>query len=250
MASSTSAVLGTYELLEHILLELPLRDLFVVQSVSSAWKNIINRSEAIKKRMFLLPGGPAIQPVKRSGFDRQYHSDLLLNPALQTLCPCDTVHVAPDKDSAPIGFWEPELVNGSMSNSPNFVIYIQALGDGPARTAMSMLLTQPPITEIRHDMFCGKRHVEDATLHVQEGLTFADLKETAIAEAKGHAARCVRCRGKTEHSIGHSWSFFHKPKTAMPVEDKEREDQDDESEQKQRLSASRVCPYKKLTGAE
>ncbi|KAK3631456.1 hypothetical protein LTR56_016820 [Elasticomyces elasticus] len=48
-------VLGTYELLETILLHLPLRQLLLCQRVNRAFKDVVNRSAPIRKALFLEP---------------------------------------------------------------------------------------------------------------------------------------------------------------------------------------------------
>ena len=51
-----SKVLGTYELLENILLHLPLRQLLLAQRVSNAFRDMIINSSKIKNVLFLTSG--------------------------------------------------------------------------------------------------------------------------------------------------------------------------------------------------
>ncbi|KAK5729312.1 hypothetical protein LTR17_012037 [Elasticomyces elasticus] len=54
-AISAAKVLGIYELLETILLHLPLRRLLLCQRVNRAFKDVVNRSAPIRKSLFLEP---------------------------------------------------------------------------------------------------------------------------------------------------------------------------------------------------
>lgn len=53
--SAMNQVLTTYELLESILLELPLRDVLLAQRVSETFKDIINNSLPLQRQLFLAP---------------------------------------------------------------------------------------------------------------------------------------------------------------------------------------------------
>lgn len=61
MASSARAkVLGNYELLEQVLLSLPLRDLLLAQKINKTCYNLIRRSEYISKVLFRIPAAPPV----------------------------------------------------------------------------------------------------------------------------------------------------------------------------------------------
>lgn len=66
MASASDRVIGTYELLEKVLIatatDCP-RSVFVVQRVCKAWQAIIRRSTTIRKLLFLLPDGQLAHPA-------------------------------------------------------------------------------------------------------------------------------------------------------------------------------------------
>lgn len=52
---STAAVLNTYELLEAIILELPMQQILDIRRVSKTWKAIIDRSKPLRTKLFLEP---------------------------------------------------------------------------------------------------------------------------------------------------------------------------------------------------
>lgn len=83
MLTAAGAVFSTYELMEEMLLHLPLPDLFILQRVSSTWQCVAKRSEAIRRKMFLLPRSTPLRPS-----EGQQHIDpavcLQLNPAFAT----------------------------------------------------------------------------------------------------------------------------------------------------------------------
>ena len=92
MVSAVVSVLENYELLEHVLVQLPLRDLFVVQRVSSTWNALIGRSSSIQKKMFLAADGTPMEPMHDARPESvsemivTYESQPRLNPVLTLAC--------------------------------------------------------------------------------------------------------------------------------------------------------------------
>ncbi|KAF2490499.1 hypothetical protein BU16DRAFT_155039 [Lophium mytilinum] len=54
-ASAMDRVLGVTELLENILLKLPIRDIFQAQRVCKQWKTLIDTSPSLQQAMWLVP---------------------------------------------------------------------------------------------------------------------------------------------------------------------------------------------------
>jgi len=50
---ASGAVFGTYELLERILLHLPVKDLVLSQRVTKGWRDLVQRSHGIRQALFL-----------------------------------------------------------------------------------------------------------------------------------------------------------------------------------------------------
>ena len=67
MECAVSRVLGTYELLEMILLALPPRRVLVLQTVSKTWNTVIGSSKKFQQKLFLLPISDAVQPKLVTG---------------------------------------------------------------------------------------------------------------------------------------------------------------------------------------
>jgi hypothetical protein len=65
-------VLAINELLELILLHLPLKDIIVARQVASSWKGLFDSSISIQKAAFLAPCAVTLPNVDRSasGFER------------------------------------------------------------------------------------------------------------------------------------------------------------------------------------
>ncbi|KAF2257788.1 hypothetical protein CC78DRAFT_538266 [Lojkania enalia] len=61
-SSATQEALEIYELLELILLHLPMRDLLLSQRVCSRWHLTISSSKRLQQRLFLLPRDPLANP--------------------------------------------------------------------------------------------------------------------------------------------------------------------------------------------
>lgn len=55
-------VLATYELVENILLHLPMHNIFTCQRVSRQWRSIIERSIPLREKMFLLSTSASLRP--------------------------------------------------------------------------------------------------------------------------------------------------------------------------------------------
>lgn len=83
--TAASKVLGNYELLEQILLHLPLRSLLLSRSINKATSEVCQRSLRIPRALFLAPRS---QPVSRTKYDKDKFSDSykretpVLNPFL------------------------------------------------------------------------------------------------------------------------------------------------------------------------
>lgn len=60
----SAVVLNNYELLERLLLHLPLRDLLLAKRIKRACADVIERSEAIRRALFLLPTSNDNQDMK------------------------------------------------------------------------------------------------------------------------------------------------------------------------------------------
>ena len=90
MATAVSRVLSTYELLEQILLHLQLKDLFVIQRVDTTWRDLIHRSEPIRKKKFLTPSAPVLaQTVIETSISKLFVAPpFCLNPAIGVLSVC------------------------------------------------------------------------------------------------------------------------------------------------------------------
>lgn len=77
---ATAKVLGNYELLQQILLNLPLRQLLLAQEVNKAWYDVVQRSQEIRKTVFLLPSvDPIQQPQETNGVPGEL---VIFNPFL------------------------------------------------------------------------------------------------------------------------------------------------------------------------
>ncbi|KAF2726791.1 hypothetical protein EJ04DRAFT_582465 [Polyplosphaeria fusca] len=71
-APSSSRVFGVYELLEAILLYLPMRFLLLAQGVNRCWKATIDSSKPIQCALFFLPRDPDSEPVKNELIEKVF----------------------------------------------------------------------------------------------------------------------------------------------------------------------------------
>lgn len=85
MASTTTAteqVFETAELLEQILLQLPMEDVFCVLRISRLWQNLISSSITLKRKLWIQPLLPPVSPLSFSlPFNSPHYSEqFTLNP--------------------------------------------------------------------------------------------------------------------------------------------------------------------------
>lgn len=152
MGSATAKVLSTYELLEAVLLNCQVRQLFVLQSVSPTWRSLVQRSEALRKKMFLLADGDALRPARFTRLHMPEYDDPL------RLSASFNVH---DEDNqgklhATWFDWDRQGTGSGAANmrlrlwkktldSDHLALSITADSPAPGSSWKDVLLTQPPI---------------------------------------------------------------------------------------------------------
>lgn len=62
MSTPRDQVLAVLELLEAIILQLPVRNIFQAQRISGTWRNAINTSPSIQEKLFIKPSGEPVEP--------------------------------------------------------------------------------------------------------------------------------------------------------------------------------------------
>ena len=208
MASSVDKVLGNYELLEHILLDLPMKKLFVVQRVSPTWEAMIRRSKSIQKKMFLYADCTAPEPplvAHEFGLGDYYEyeaSSIQLNPALVRRCgslrdPDDLLDRALaglPKDNANSeeidlpGSTTCEWVKESIALLTLHPAPYTRPTDGHIPTYRAMFLTMPPITVTQFEWFDDDEGNWKIELRNSRGLNFGDLMDSNNLERANHEA--------------------------------------------------------------
>lgn len=85
-----SKVVAVTELLESILVELPMKDLLFAQKICKHWKAVIDTSDKLQKALFLKPGTATDAPPDAFGFSNEsgrvskVGGSIVVNPLL---CP-------------------------------------------------------------------------------------------------------------------------------------------------------------------
>lgn len=188
-----SSVLETYELLERILLNVPMKQLFVVRRTSKAWSYLIERSQSLQKRMFLLADGEPLKPV-RSGtaYRLEYQHSALLNPAVHLVC-AGEIHIEDGQYTAQDIPFPGQISALRTADSRLFVIFElasrreNALPPGRWR---DMLLTQPPLTAMRFHALRDKENINVhsvyCTIYRPLGITLYDAFDLQTKFSKEH----------------------------------------------------------------
>ncbi|KAK4621549.1 hypothetical protein CLAFUW4_07220 [Fulvia fulva] len=83
LADAHQEVFDTYELLEQILLQLPIKDLFVLQRVSAKWRKVIAESHPLQRRMYLRAQGGVMKPILNEDEETIYRGRVKINPAME-----------------------------------------------------------------------------------------------------------------------------------------------------------------------
>lgn len=184
MASASASVLGTYELLENILLHLSLEDLFVVQRVATSWKDLLRRSKGLQKKMFLIPDSKAKIPGEDyPWYDYEewpvYETKVQLNPALQLtpggLTFWDIEYERDLSRRSHIGsIWPIWDWNISEERYGGFEISIKTCQT--ATRAEDVFLTQPPITTLLHT-WCDDDEARMEVTYREEGIRLGHLMD-------------------------------------------------------------------------
>ena len=181
MASPATTVLATYELLENILLNLPIKDLFIIQRVDSTWRDLIQRSDPLQHKMFLRPAGDVLHPdAKRLKYEAE---TIHINPGLVNRCFfCD----GPNKPAKfPPGRFSCALFDKGDGNMVMHPSFSNAPVTGYRPSWHDMYLTQPPISLI---LRYATPDSPELTFRKPEGFTFGDLRDIEAylrAEAGG-----------------------------------------------------------------
>lgn len=144
-----SKVFEVTELLEHILLQLPWKDLFVCQAVCQRFRDVVEESVLLRQKMFLLPREPLVQRSLEPAYDAA--------TVVQAL-PCQI-------SLGPLScFWSicpalkkgPARRKGPFRNKPRALEVVCSLTP-PARLAddavavsswNKLYLTNPPVTQV------------------------------------------------------------------------------------------------------
>lgn len=88
--SASGRLFSNYELLEHTLLFLPLRDLLLAQRINKACFDVVKRSKSIRRALWLEPSADVVQPWgDENHLDGLWYDpscDEMIEPVLNPFC--------------------------------------------------------------------------------------------------------------------------------------------------------------------
>ncbi|KXT13584.1 hypothetical protein AC579_8093 [Pseudocercospora musae] len=185
--SARSKVLSTVELLEQILLGIRWNELFVLQRVSSTWRDVIQESVLVREKMYILAIEAPLQPTTSLHYYADsmkritYRSDKLdTNPATKFYGSSDAGL------QNPLALWAVR----DLSNFIQFSIGVEGTPEGlPNETASwrQMLLTKPPLPAISFDFLPDdEEHRNKLTIYNRRGITFGDVYDWTWKLSKAH----------------------------------------------------------------
>ncbi|KAK5712170.1 hypothetical protein LTR17_018076 [Elasticomyces elasticus] len=186
--SVINAVLLTTELLEHVLSQLPMKDLLLAQRVSRNWRNAIRQSPEWQQQLFMRPlrekfiwnltlpdydmgSGHTLMRIKADLYSQapeNYPNALragdINEKLVQLVCLYDLFHSAGARNKVPHGPQE----------SLKFRVQLLAL-DCPTASWRKMLLTQPPVYKVStHFKVNGQNIVTNDAVY-SSGVTMGDV---------------------------------------------------------------------------
>ena len=210
---AADAVLSTYELLEQILLSVPIRHLCTAKGVCSTWQSVISQSLAIRKKMFLTPTATPLAPHynDEKPWAPEYAQTVQFLPPFSQSVKlrrrrCKHDHGAPGNDWAvqKIAFVDTASVPKSTPREDN----------GARASFLDMFLTQPPVTvvDVLHYPIAEKiaaRSKELCSIRNSSGVTMEDLGRAVRVLSRTH--RAVGCGDPGEGKIGFTLVDPHVP---------------------------------------
>lgn len=216
--------LSVYEILEHILLQLPFLDLYKSQRVSIQWHQLIKRSGNIQQRMFLQPAKAPLLPL--TGLPAYSDQPCWVASDNENRSPCLTVFQTSTLTINPITYLVPTChekgpqawITNAWPGSRKPIVEMEIRDKRPGFTHLSQgeigfdfkaftsprrdqsgatwrraLLTQPPITAV--EFFSqdvregGEHHYRMSNL---EGITLGDLEDWEEKSRNMHGLRFGR----------------------------------------------------------
>ncbi|TKA70606.1 hypothetical protein B0A55_06712 [Friedmanniomyces simplex] len=167
MAACT-ATTDTVELLETIILHLPLRDILVLQRVSKQWQAVIQGSRKVKRALFLEPSGDVKlktykTPEWRTTQGRIWRGKMLLNPLIRCFSTRDEAKIS-------IGQHDYALPRGTS--------HPFSLSTASVASYQGMALFHPPVQRILPECGIYGMASYDMIINKNElGVTIGDLAE-------------------------------------------------------------------------
>ncbi len=197
-SSKASEVFAVTELLEHIIVQLPIKDIFAnATRVAHFWKNVIDKSTTIRRKMFLESHSSVMVPDEyKSSFPGSlgpgYSTGVLeLNNALQDLSAKDR-EILPDA-IYPLWHVEGDCIKLHGYEHPKWAISIRrSTNPAPLRDESpkditpswhSMYISNPPISVVRLSVSASNYRQRypyegDCTIRDSQGVTFVLREET------------------------------------------------------------------------
>lgn len=185
---ASTRIASNYEPLESVLVQLPPRDIFVFQSVNSAWHDLIKRSHNVQRQMGLKTQRPAVdisrpvQPdyspylpyyaplplgVKFTPALHVQHITWLQTPTIRPGQPVSAsilamhIQLAPDDDDAHLRVWIRLLFDDTVQKGDSW---------------RSIQIVDPPISHITPDTDVPS-HVDGMTIEWEDGLTLGTVEQ-------------------------------------------------------------------------
>ncbi|KAI7201042.1 hypothetical protein KC343_g15253 [Hortaea werneckii] len=202
--SAVAKVFKIIELLEAILLELPMKDLLRTQQVRKHWKQVIVGSNAIQKALFMRPGGAAEAAVDSFRY-RCPKADVTMGEI--AINPCFFDNDGIKKDYMGFTCFLPRRAIDSRDFPRNFAL--MSITQSPIKLRMFIRFERGEGTPIRRTGVRGKAQKTHTGHTISEMLT--QIRSSPRGSAQKSADNDTKYAGSAIELTG-VWFCFHCPK--------------------------------------
>ncbi|KAK4500789.1 hypothetical protein PRZ48_008981 [Zasmidium cellare] len=190
-------VLGTAELFENILLRLPMTDLFVLKRVCKVWRDAIQDSPSLRKKMFIQPCAPPLQPVPNDSelemMKYLYRSAVHMHPAAAI---SSTRPDSPPEHTAtlPAHHFGQMSITALVRHSQHFVLLAPNMSLRAPGSWEDTLICQPPPVAIGLVAESDPEDFLDFEIHKisnADGITWGDVQKSTKDYMEANPARKI-----------------------------------------------------------
>lgn len=178
-------VFDTIELLEMILLQLPLKDILIAKAVTKRWKQVIDTSLSLRKATYTVANGDVIRSSLPDSKRESREFSLCRSMPMLDMKACEVMPLFSQRCregvtfNLPWRYWINETPHNYKYNIHGFSMEIEVDGKSQMRmpeVCRSMFLTQPPVCAVLLSS-SPPPGLPRATAYDKEGVTLGFIEQ-------------------------------------------------------------------------